>query len=86
MDNGYNSGGGSDHTGGPGSRYQAYFMMGGLVANGGKIFGRTDPMSMEVMPNEPVFGTTAYYATMMSVLDIDHEPFWPGIVPVSEPF
>lgn len=86
MDNGYNSGGGSDHTGGPGSRYQSYFMMGGLVANGGRIFGRTDPMSMEVMANEPVFGTTAYYATMMSVLDIDHEPFWPGIVPVSEPF
>lgn len=86
MENGYNSGGGSDHTGGPGSRYQAYFAMGGLVTKGGKFFGRTDPMSMEVMPNEPVFGTTAYYAMMMAVLDVDFESFWPGIDPVNACF
>ncbi len=86
MGNGYNSGGGSDHVGGPGSRYQAYFMTGGLVGKGGGFFGRTDPMSMEVLPGEPVFGTTAYYAAMMAVLDINHEPFWPGVVPVAAPF
>ncbi len=86
MENGYNSGGGSDHTGGPGSRYQSYFAMGGLVTKGGQFFGRTDPMSMEVMANEPVFGTTAYYAMMMSVLDIDSSTFWPGVEPVNAVF
>lgn len=86
MDNGYNSGGGSDHTGGPGSRYQAYAVMGGLVGKPGKQLGRTDATTMELVADEPVFGTTAYYAMMFALLDIDVEPIWPGIVPVSEIF
>ncbi|MBK8720398.1 MAG: DUF1501 domain-containing protein [Deltaproteobacteria bacterium] len=86
MDNGYNSGGGSDHTGGPGSRYQSYFVTGGLVTKGGSIFGRTDASTMEVMNGEPVFGTTAYYAMMMAVLDIETESFWPGLDPVNVVF
>lgn len=86
MENGYNSGGGSDHTGGPGSRYQSYFMMGGQVLGGGKLIGATDAMSMDVMANEPVTGTTAYYAALMSYLDIDYEAFWPGIVAPAQAF
>lgn len=86
MDNGYNSGGGSDHTGGPGSRYQAYFVTGGLVTKGGKIFGRTDPSTMDLMPGEPVFGTTAFYAMLFAALDIETESFWPGIAPVDVVF
>ncbi|HWB79289.1 MAG TPA: DUF1501 domain-containing protein [Nannocystaceae bacterium] len=80
---GYNSGGGSDHTGGPGSRYQSWFVSGGLVTQGGKQFGKTDAMTMEVLQDEPVFGTTNYYAMMLSLLDIDVEPIWPGIEPVN---
>ncbi|MFO0633881.1 MAG: DUF1501 domain-containing protein [Nannocystaceae bacterium] len=86
MDNGYNSGGGSDHTGGPGSRYQAYFVTGGLVTKGGKLFGRTDPSTMDLLPGEPVFGTTAFYAMLFAALDIETESFWPGIEPVDVVF
>jgi hypothetical protein len=86
MDNGYNSGGGSDHTGGPGSRYQSWFVSGGLVANQGKHFGHTDKSSMEVMTGEPVFGTANYYAMMFALLDIDIEGIWPGIEPVNAIF
>ncbi len=83
MDTGYNSGGGSDHTGGPGSRYQSWFVSGGLVGQAGKHFGHTDKSTMEVMTGEPVFGTTNYYAMMFSLLDIDIEGIWPGIEPVN---
>jgi Protein of unknown function (DUF1501) len=80
---GFNSGGGSDHTGGPGSRYQSWFVTGGLVAAGGQQFGKTDPMTMELMTDEPVFGTTNYYAMLLALLDIDVEPIWPGVDPVN---
>jgi hypothetical protein len=80
---GFNSGGGSDHTGGPGSRYQAFPYMGGLVGQGGKIFGRTDASTLEPMAGEPIFGTTAHMAMALAVLDIDTEEIWPGIEPVN---
>jgi len=86
MDSGYNSGGGSDHTGGPGSRYQAWFVTGGLLGKQGKHFGHTDPSTMEVMNGEPVFGTANYYAMMFALLDIDIETIWPGIEPVNAIF
>lgn len=86
MSNGFNSGGGSDHTGGPGSRYQAFPYMGGLVGQGGKMFGRTDAATMEPLAGEPIFGTTAHMAMALAVLDIDTEEVWPGIEPVSAIF
>jgi hypothetical protein len=83
MDTGYNSGGGSDHVGTPGSRYQSWFVSGGLVGKPGMHFGHTDPSSMEVMNGEPVFGTANYYAMLFALLDIEIEPIWPGIDPVN---
>jgi uncharacterized protein (DUF1501 family) len=82
MSNGFNSGGGSDHTGGPGSRYQAFPYMGGLVATGGKFFGRLDAATMEPLAGEPIFGTTAHMAMALALLDINTEEIWPGIEPV----
>jgi uncharacterized protein (DUF1501 family) len=86
MSNGFNSGGGSDHTGGPGSRYQAFPYMGGLVGQGGRFFGRTDAATMEPLAGEPIYGTTAHMAMALAVLDIDTEEIWPGIDPVAEIF
>ena len=86
MDTGYNSGGGSDHTGGPGSRYQSWFVSGGLVGKPGKHFGHTDPSTMDIMNGEPVFGTANYYAMLFALLDIDIEGIWPGIEPVNAIF
>lgn len=86
MGNGYNSGGGSDHTGGPGSRFQAYAVTGGLVTQGGRLFGVTDPSTMQPLPNEPVFGTQSYEAMWLSVLDIDSEQIFPGTEPVNAVF
>jgi hypothetical protein len=86
MDTGYNSGGGSDHTGGPGSRYQSWFVSGGLVGKPGKHFGHTDPSTMDIMNNEPVFGTANYYAMLFALLDIDIEGIWPGLDPVNAIF
>lgn len=79
MDSGYNSGGGSDHTGGPGSRYQAYPFFGGLVApeRRGKFFGATDPETMEPRPGEPVFSTRSIHAMLLALLDIDPAPHFP---------
>jgi hypothetical protein len=82
MEGGFNSGGGSDHTGGPASRYQAWFATGGLVGQGGKQFGRTDPMTIEPLSGEPVFSTTSWLATMLRVLDVETEPLFPGVDPV----
>jgi hypothetical protein len=86
MDTGYNSGGGSDHTGGPGCRYQSWFVSGGLVGKPGKHFGHTDAATMDIMNGEPVFGTANYYAMLFALLDIDIEGIWPGIDPVNEIF
>ncbi|MCA9704380.1 MAG: DUF1501 domain-containing protein [Myxococcales bacterium] len=86
MANGYNSGNGSDHTGGPGSRFQAFPYMGGLVAQAGKFFGRTDPTTMEPPKSEPVFGTAAHMAMALAFLDIDTEEVWSGVEPVSAIF
>jgi hypothetical protein len=79
MPNGYNSGGGSDHTGGPGSRYQAYACFGGLVdaARRGKLFGATDSVTMEPKPGEPVFSTRSILAMVLGLLDIDPAPHFP---------
>jgi uncharacterized protein (DUF1501 family) len=82
MGNGFNSGGGSDHSGGPGSRFQAFPYMGGLVTQGGKMFGRTDSSTMEPLDGEPIFGTTAHMAMALALLDINIEDIWPGIDPV----
>ena len=86
MTNGFNSGGGSDHTGGPGSRYQAYALMGGLVTKGGRLFGVTDPSTMQPLGGEPVFGTQAYEAMWLRLLDIDSEQIFPGTAPVDAVF
>ncbi len=79
MPSGYNSGGGSDHTGGPGSRYQAYACFGGLVdaAKRGKLFGATDSVTMEPKPGEPVFSTRSILAMVLGLLDIDPTPHFP---------
>jgi hypothetical protein len=81
MGSGYNSGGGSDHVGSPGSRYQAYCVMGGPVGAKGAKLGATDPSSMEMMGSQ-VYGTTDYLATLTSFLDIDHTEIWPSATPI----
>lgn len=86
MSNGFNSGGGSDHTGGPGSRYQAFPYMSGRSEQGGRFFGRTNATTMEPMPGEPVFGTVNHLATGLAFLDINTEDVWPGVEPILEIF
>lgn len=83
---GFNSGGGSDHTGGPGSRYQAFPYSGGLVGQGGRFFGQTNPNTMEPMAGEPIFGTTQHMAMALAVLDIETESIWPGVEPITAIF
>lgn len=79
MPGGYNSGGGSDHTGGPGSRYQAYAFFGGLVeaSKRGKFFGVTDPDTMAPKLGEPVFSTRSIYSMVLALLDIDPAAHFP---------
>lgn len=86
MSSGFNSGGGSDHTGGPGSRYQAFPYMGGLVAQGGGFFGQTNANTMEPMKGEPIFGTTNHMAMALALLDINTEEIWPGVEPINVMF
>lgn len=81
MDGGYNSGGGSDHVGGPGMRNQAYFLMGGPVGQKGAMFGSTDPVSMERM-DDVVFSTQQYLATFLAFLDIDYSTVYPSAMPI----
>lgn len=69
--NGFNSGNGSDHLGGPGSRYQAIPFFGGAVEKRGKFFGATNKDTMEPKNGEPVFGTRAMLAMFLDVLGID---------------
>lgn len=76
LSNGYNSGGGSDHNGGPGSRYQAFPFMGGLISQGGKMFGTTNAQTME--PDDVVFGTQSLLATSLALLNIDPGPHIPA--------
>ncbi|MCA9654261.1 MAG: DUF1501 domain-containing protein [Myxococcales bacterium] len=83
---GFNSGGGSDHTGGPGSRYQAFPYLGGLVGQGGGFFGRTDANTMEPLGGEPIFGTVEHMAMALAVLDINTESIWPGVEPLTAIF
>lgn len=86
MSSGYNSGGGSDHTGGPGSRYQAFPYMGGLVQQGGRFFGHTNQGTMEPMEGEPIFGTAEHMAMALALLDINTEDVWPGVQPLNAMF
>ncbi|MCH9684927.1 MAG: DUF1501 domain-containing protein [Deltaproteobacteria bacterium] len=86
MSSGYNSGGGSDHQGGPGSRFQALPYMGGLVGQGGRFFGQTDFTTMEPLQSEPIYGTTSHLATALAFLDINTEDIWPGIEPITDIF
>lgn len=74
---GFNSGEGSDHNGGPASRYQALPFMGGLVGQGGRFFGATDAATMEPRAGEPVFSSTSILATCLDVLGIDPTPHFP---------
>lgn len=83
---GFNSGGGSDHTGGPGSRNQAFPYMGGLVGQGGKMFGRTHPLTMELEDGEPAFSTVSHMAMMLALLEIDPELYFPGVEPLTAIF
>jgi uncharacterized protein (DUF1501 family) len=84
MGNGYNSGGGSDHVGTPGSRFQAYAMMGGPIA-GGTQLGQTDPETMDLVGTD-VYSTRDYLATWLAFLDIDYETVFPGATPISAMF
>lgn len=87
MGSGYNSGGGSDHVGGPGSRYQAYFMMGGPITQGGRKFGTTNPSSMEREDDgTPLYGTQDYLASLLAYLDIDYTQVFPSATCFSDPF
>ncbi len=85
MGNGYNSGGGSDHTGTPAMRNQAWFMMGGAVA-GGQRLGQTNPADVAVMAGSPVYSTQNYLATWLAWLDIDYAEVYPGAAPIEDFF
>jgi uncharacterized protein (DUF1501 family) len=74
---GFNSGNGSDHQGNAPCRYQALPFMGGVVGQGGKFFGRTDPASMEPLEGEPVFSSISLLAMCLDVLGIDPTPHFP---------
>jgi uncharacterized protein (DUF1501 family) len=84
MGNGYNSGGGSDHTGQPGSRFQSWAVMGGPVA-GGTQLGQTNPDTMEMVGSE-TYSTRNYLATWLAFLDIDYEDVFPGSQPIEAMF
>ena len=81
MANGFNSGGGSDHVGSPGTRNQAYCVMGGPVATGGQMHGQLDPGTLELMGNE-VWSTQSYLATWLAFLDIDYSEVFPSATPI----
>lgn len=81
MANGFNSGGGSDHVGTPGTRNQAYMVMGGPVTGGGEIYGQTDPSTLELIGND-VWSTQNYLATWLSFLDIDYGEVFPSATPI----
>ena len=85
MGNGYNSGGGSDHTGTPAMRNQAWFMMGGAVA-GGTQLGQTNPDDVSVVPGAKVYSTQNYLATWLAWLDIDYAEVYPGAAPIEDFF
>jgi hypothetical protein len=80
---GYNSAGGSDHVGGPGSRYQAYCVMGGPVGAKGAQLGTTNSGTMELVGNQ-VYSTTDYLATLLAFLDIDPTEVWPSATPIGD--
>lgn len=82
---GFNSGNGSDHIGSPASRYQALPFMGGVVGQGGKLFGATDFLTAERMPGEPVFSSISLLAMCLDVLGIDPLPHFPD-APLGEIF
>lgn len=85
MSDGYNSGGGSDHTGTPAMRNQAWFMMGGAV-NGGSQLGATNPDDVSVVSGAPVYSTQNYLATWLAWLDIDFAEVYPGAAPIEDFF
>lgn len=82
---GFNSGNGSDHVGSPACRYQALPFMGGVVGQGGKLFGATDFLTAERMPGEPVFSSASMLAMCLDVLGIDPAPHFPD-APLAEVF
>lgn len=85
MGSGYNSGGGSDHTGTPAMRNQAWFMMGGAAA-GGTQLGATNPDDVSVVPGASVYSTQNYLATWLAWLDIDYAEVFPGAAPIEDFF
>lgn len=85
MSSGYNSGGGSDHTGTPAMRYQAYPMMGGQL-KGGAQFGQTMPDSVDLVGGTSVYSTQDYLATWLAYLDIDYKTEFPGATPIEDFF
>ncbi|MBV1861123.1 MAG: DUF1501 domain-containing protein [Nannocystaceae bacterium] len=85
MGSGYNSGGGSDHTGTPAMRNQAWFMMGGAAA-GGMQLGQTNTDDVSLVGGSQVYSTQNYLATWLAWLDIDHEDVFPGSTPIEDFF
>ncbi len=85
MGSGYNSGGGSDHTGTPAMRNQAWFMMGGQV-NAGAQLGATNPDDVSVVTGAKVYSTQNYLATWLAWLDIDYAEVYPGAAPIEDFF
>jgi Protein of unknown function (DUF1501) len=81
--NGFNSGNGSDHNGNAPCRYQAIPLFGGPIEQGGKFFGKTDAVSMEPQPGEPVFSSISLLATWLDAVGIDPEPHFPS-PPIAE--
>jgi hypothetical protein len=75
--NGFNSGSGSDHNGGPGSRYQGLPFFGGVVGKRGKFYGETNATTMEPKSGEPIFATNAMLAMFLDVLGIETADHFP---------
>jgi len=82
-DTGFNNGGGTDHVGSKASRYQSVAVMGGPVAAGGKLLGRTDPKSFEAV--DKVYHSQGVLSTILDLVGMKSEDYFEA-EPFSELF
>lgn len=82
-DTGFNEQGGSDHRGGPSSRYQVLPIFGAGV-KGGRVIGGFSPTA-DLHPTGKTFSSAALSATLISALGIDSRPFI-SADPFDDPF
>jgi hypothetical protein len=82
-DTGFNDQGGSDHRGGPSSRFQILPIFGAGV-KGGRIIGGFTP-DVTLKPTTKTYSTAALSATLLNALGVDSRPFI-SADPFDDPF